>query len=175
MSESEHQSQSPIDDESSEGSLDLSMEAIHDKETSSEQIQQIANVLSAQFVGPIPPPNIIERYERILPGSADRIISMAEKEQNFEHKMREKMVDAQISDRDRYREERKSGQKNAFRIGVVGIVGAVFLGVFGNPWASGVLSGGTVAALVGSFLYDKNLENIRRSKQTKLDVDQPSS
>ena len=34
----------------------------------------------AEFSGPIPPPSIIEGYERVLPGSADRIISMAEKQ-----------------------------------------------------------------------------------------------
>lgn len=38
------------------------------------------------FSGPIPPPTLLEDYERALPGSADRIISMAEREQNHHHK-----------------------------------------------------------------------------------------
>lgn len=34
------------------------------------------------FSGPIPSPEILERYEKLLQGSADRILTMAEKEQN---------------------------------------------------------------------------------------------
>lgn len=30
------------------------------------------------FSGPIPPPNLLERYEAITPGAADRILTMAE-------------------------------------------------------------------------------------------------
>lgn len=30
------------------------------------------------FEGPLPPPAILEGYEKILPGSADRVITMAE-------------------------------------------------------------------------------------------------
>lgn len=34
----------------------------------------IAEVIQGEFSGPIPPPSIIEGYERVLPGSADRIM-----------------------------------------------------------------------------------------------------
>lgn len=37
---------------------------------------------SERFSGPIPPRSSFEGYERILPGAANRILSMAEKEQN---------------------------------------------------------------------------------------------
>jgi len=35
-----------------------------------------------QYSGPVPHPSIVERYERTLPGSADRILSMAEERQS---------------------------------------------------------------------------------------------
>ena len=35
----------------------------------------------ASFSGPLPPPSILEDYDRVCPGAADRIIKMAEKEQ----------------------------------------------------------------------------------------------
>lgn len=53
---------------------------------------------SSQFVGPIPPPGILDRYNQILPNAADRILSMAEKEQNHRHQMQEKFIDAQTFD-----------------------------------------------------------------------------
>ena len=39
------------------------------------------------LAGPLPPPETVERYEVVLPGSFDRILTMAEQEQQnkFEH------------------------------------------------------------------------------------------
>ena len=48
-----------------------------------EQGQVIARVdgYIEQYSGPIPPPKMFHDYEQVLPGSADRILSMAEHEQ----------------------------------------------------------------------------------------------
>ena len=43
---------------------------------------RVAAVEAASFSGPLPPPSIYGEYERTLPGSAERILVMAEKEQN---------------------------------------------------------------------------------------------
>lgn len=40
-----------------------------------------ATSISLSYSGPLPHPADLEEYERILPGAADRILSMAEKEQ----------------------------------------------------------------------------------------------
>ena len=37
------------------------------------------------FSGPLPPPGVLEGYEKVLPGSAERIFTMAEKQ--LEHRM----------------------------------------------------------------------------------------
>lgn len=43
------------------------------------------------FSGPLPPPGVLEGYERVLPGSAERIFTMAEKQ--LEHRLHlEKVV-----------------------------------------------------------------------------------
>jgi len=39
----------------------------------------------AEFSGPLPPPSYLRDYETIIVGAADRIIAMAEKEQNHRH------------------------------------------------------------------------------------------
>lgn len=41
--------------------------------------------------GPLPAPDTFEGYERILPGSADRILCMAEKEQAARHKAQDNL------------------------------------------------------------------------------------
>lgn len=38
-----------------------------------------------QFTGPLPPPEQLLQYEQISPGFADRIVTMAEKEQENRH------------------------------------------------------------------------------------------
>ena len=51
------------------------------EEKEKEQVRQVvAEVIRSEFSGPIPPPSIIKGYEEILPGSADRILAMAEKQ-----------------------------------------------------------------------------------------------
>ena len=46
---------------------------------------QVLTIIKEQsfFSGPLPPPELFKQYEEILPGSANRILKMAEKEQNI--------------------------------------------------------------------------------------------
>jgi uncharacterized membrane protein len=48
------------------------------------------------FSGPIPPPSILAGYENTLPGSADRIITMAEKQLGHRQKLEEAVVASNI-------------------------------------------------------------------------------
>ncbi|MCY4007870.1 MAG: DUF2335 domain-containing protein [Rhodobacteraceae bacterium] len=57
--------------------------------TSQEIVKVIAHGMS--FSGPLPPPDMIERYENVHPGATDRILSIAEKEQNIREKNNTKM------------------------------------------------------------------------------------
>ena len=38
-----------------------------------------------EFSGPIPPPQVLKQYEEIIPGAGERILAMAEKEQDHRH------------------------------------------------------------------------------------------
>jgi uncharacterized membrane protein len=48
------------------------------------------------YTGPLPQAEEMERYERITPGLADRIVKMAEKEQGHRHKIERRRNFAQI-------------------------------------------------------------------------------
>lgn len=43
---------------------------------------------SRSYSGPIPPEDMLAGYEKVLPGSADRLISMAERQQRYEFRIR---------------------------------------------------------------------------------------
>jgi len=47
---------------------------------------------SITFYGPIPHPTILKGYEKVLPGSADRILSMTEKEGEHRRKIETELV-----------------------------------------------------------------------------------
>lgn len=48
------------------------------------------------FQGPLPHPEILAKYDSILPGAAERILVMAEKEQNHRINSDEKIIKGQI-------------------------------------------------------------------------------
>lgn len=52
--------------------------------------------MEAHFEGPIPPPSLLSGYEDLLPGAADRIITMAEKQQGHRIAQENKMTDAEV-------------------------------------------------------------------------------
>lgn len=57
------------------------------KQKSKQQAQNssVVAVQQATYSGPIPPPAAMEQYERIVPGAANRILAMAEREQEARH------------------------------------------------------------------------------------------
>ena len=56
-------------------------------------------MIQEQFSGPIPHPRHFEKYDAILPGAGDRILSMAEKQQAHMIDMDQRVLDAEKSDR----------------------------------------------------------------------------
>ena len=47
---------------------------------SKEELEKFLIAVYQEFAGPIPPPSMMKQYEETLPGSADRILKMAEKQ-----------------------------------------------------------------------------------------------
>ena len=93
------------------------------------------------WAGPVPDPRTLEEFEQILPGSADRLVVMAEKEQAYRHEIGRRRL-AIIT----------RGQWLGFAIGVLGLAGAVVVALSVDPWAGAALGGASLAAIVGAFL-----------------------
>jgi len=54
-------------------------------------------VISAQWSGPMPPPSTLREFESVVPGSAERIVRMAELEQSHRHASENAMLNADES------------------------------------------------------------------------------
>lgn len=115
----------------------------------SEQVKRVIAEVISEFSGPIPPPNIIAGYEEVVPGAADRIIQMAEKQAAHRQSI-EQMV-AKVEARDSL-----LGILFAFVLGIGSIVACivVVLTVRENAGAiAGSLLGVTgIGSIVTAFL-----------------------
>lgn len=54
---------------------------------------ELTKTETSVFVGPLPTPDALEKYEEIHPGIAERILQMAEKEQAERHLQQQKLIE----------------------------------------------------------------------------------
>lgn len=54
--------------------------------------QVISLIVSRTHQGPLPPPELLHGYEQALPGAAERIVAMAEREQAHRHTQEARMI-----------------------------------------------------------------------------------
>lgn len=103
---------------------------------------------SVQFSGPLPPPNVVEGYERIMPGAATRLFDAAERQAAHRHELEKQVVAGNIKQAER-------GQWFGLIIGLAGIAAATFL------MSQGLLTQGLVVfftdivALAGVFVVGR--------------------
>lgn len=83
-----------------EPAIEAILEAVpEDKKT--EVIKAISIVQQEVFSGPIPHPRLLAEYERLLPGSMDRFMTMAEKQQDHRMKLEDKDLESQLKSNER--------------------------------------------------------------------------
>ena len=100
---------------------------------------------AASFSGPLPPPSEFGEYNRVHPGSADRILAMAENEQQHRISTERTALAASV-------QSSKLGQYFGFSLAVFCIGGGVFLATDGHTVAAIFLFCASAIGLVGRFL-----------------------
>lgn len=68
-----------------------------DNENTEMMRKEIRAVIS-EFSGPLPPPSIIQGYENVVPGAAERILAMAEKQSEHRQLMERTMIQSDSRD-----------------------------------------------------------------------------
>ena len=95
--------------------------------------------------GPLPHPELLKRYDEIIPNGAERIMAMTEKEQDRRLSRQEMSLKSSIRSRDR-------GQFMAFILALI-ILGIFVLMVFtGNSTSAYVIIGTGCLSVIGLFL-----------------------
>lgn len=119
----------------------------------------IRQEVSMAFSGPLPHPEILQKYDEILPGAAERIIKMAEQQAEHRRALEQQAIKSDIKNS-------KLGIWFGFIIGMSGIIGGIVVAVFGKQQLGGAaLSFASLAALVGVFIYGSESRKKEQSKE----------
>ena len=115
---------------------------------------------SSLFSGPLPDPESLIRYNEAVPNAAERIIKMAENQQEHRFKLEHRAVSWELF-------QSQLGQIFAFIIAITGIVGGCYIAYNGHDWAGASIVGGSLASIVYSFLSGKKAQkdNLNLKKQ----------
>jgi len=135
----------------------------------SGQNPQIQTVRGAFFSGPIPPSSELERYERVLPGIAERMVQMAERQLS--------MAESQVKHRQALETRVIStnvrlsylGLLSGFILGAGGLIAAVYLIILGRELGGSAAFIVSLSTLAGLFIYgrrkqEKQLEDRLRGR-----------
>jgi uncharacterized membrane protein len=124
-----------------------------------EILHQIVQIEKQEFSGPIPSPQMLAEYERILPGLARDIVDRANREQEYRHEVGRSNVDARRSGIRHAATQIYLGQGFAFIIAMTAIGGGIWL--IGSGYSAGGLTSiiSALAALVVAFITGKWFES----------------
>lgn len=116
------------------------------------------------FSGPIPHPSLLEEYERVCPGSCDKIFKMAMDEQSHRHSVDQKTIDF---------EERqiKRGQWFGFGIAIATLIAAVTIVLRGDSTTHSIVGSfigvGGLASIAGAFVYSRGKDKVLKEDADK--------
>jgi uncharacterized membrane protein len=110
--------------------------------------KSVAHIQQTSFSGPMPPPAILEGYERLVPGAAERILTMAESDTKHQQAIELEALRAAAA-------EIKRGQIFGFVIGLTALGASMLALAMGSPAVAGVIGGTTVVGLVSVFIIGR--------------------
>jgi len=123
-------------------------------------VQVTRQQTQVHFSGPLPHPSILEGYEKILPGSADRIIRMTEEQSSHRRQLETKVIDSDVKNS-------KLGLWFGLIIGIVALIGATVMVVMGQGIAGSFVALLYIASLVGTFVYGSQRKKIPSKSEEK--------
>lgn len=136
--------------------------ALKERHVEIEGSGNVVQMVARRFSGPLPSPEMLQGYENTHSGLADRIVAMAENEQQHRHKLEVKSVDGAIN-------KEKRGQRYALFIAYLIISISGVLVYLGHPVSASIFGGVTLATLVGLFLDSKRKEKQKNLKASTED------
>lgn len=118
-----------------------------------------------QHSGPLPDPASLERYNRIVPDAAERIIKMAELNSEHFRKMETLAINAQIEDGEQQHREVRRGQYAGFLSVVIAFSAATYALHLGYTGVAGTICSVTVGGLVTVFVTGRKAQGEKKPSE----------
>lgn len=106
------------------------------------------SVQSHSWEGPLPPPSVLEEFNRIVPNGAERIIRSWEEE--TQHRR-----DLDKAEHSKFWRDAMVGKIFAFLFVIAALAVAAFAAYLGAEWLAVVLGAGTITSVVWAFVHGK--------------------
>lgn len=116
-----------------------------DNKNNQQKLQNTQIVATQLYSGPLPPASELARYEQVLPGAADRIIAMAEKQLTHRTEYEYAAISSQIK-------LEKLSRILAFLFAITGLVCAVVVAFFGFENLAIGIAVTTIGTVVASIV-----------------------
>ncbi len=114
------------------------------------------------FQGPIPAPADLEKYERIVPGLATRLIAMAESEAQHRRECDANVLEMQRKALESHFYQRGLGQVLGFAIVVIALAAATVIAIVVQTGAAmaaaATIGGASLAALIYAYMHGRKVE-----------------
>lgn len=135
--------------ENKKDDIQIIKEEVHAELLEIKELKQILIQKQESFSGPIPHPEHLKKYNQIVPGSANRILKMAESDLEHIQKIqtRENIIESIAT---------VGGLIAGFIIAVIALIGSGYLIMEDHDVAGTILGGGSLTALVGIFIKGRN-------------------
>lgn len=124
-----------------------------DKEAAKSAALHLVHTTRASFSGPLPPPAMLEHYQRIIPNAAERIFALTEKQANHRQQLEIRELEATERLQHRALDLQARGQHYGLAIAITGMGVAAWALYLGHGAAATVIGGTALATIVGAFLY----------------------
>ena len=131
-----------------------------------EKKEQIISAISFSFskihIGPLPDPETLAEYSKLIPEGADRIMKMAESQSSHRMALEKKAIFGQTN-------QSLVGQIFALIIGISGIIASTYCALNGHDAFASILGGTTIVSLVYTFIRGKKYQekNLREKNPIK--------
>lgn len=125
--------------------------------------------------GVLPPPEVLKRYEDIVPGAASRILEAVEQEQrrrqNRERQAREQETLALETAQEA---QVKSARWRfisflvIYALSILGIAGGIYIILVGHQWWGLALCIAYIAAMLAAFVFSTNVRSLNQLPRTRM-------
>lgn len=112
-------------------------------------VREEHRVVAAEFSGPLPLPEHLARYDEILPGSAERMLKMAESQALHRQRIESAVIDSGA-------QNSRLGLVFAFIICMTCLAISAWGMYVGNGIAGAVVGALGLGSIVGAFIYGTN-------------------